>query len=47
MSVQEAGKSPVFTRMRKERTKTAWLFMAPMLVVLAAVAGWPLLRTIW
>src|ERR1043165_4884618 len=29
------------------RTRSAWLFLAPMLVVLAAVAAWPLLRTIW
>ena len=27
------------------RTFTAWAFLAPMLVVLALVAGWPLLRT--
>ncbi|MCD8141203.1 MAG: sugar ABC transporter permease [Planctomycetaceae bacterium] len=47
MSAPDAGIAPVFTKMRRERTKTAWLFMAPMLVVLAAVAGWPLLRTIW
>lgn len=36
-----------YTRMRKKRTWTAWLFLLPMLTVLAAVAGWPLLRTIW
>jgi len=29
------------------RTRSAWLFLAPMLVILALVAGWPLLRTIW
>jgi trehalose/maltose transport system permease protein len=29
------------------RTRSAWLFLAPMLVLLALVAGWPLLRTIW
>ena len=29
------------------RTRSAWLFLAPMLVILVAVAGWPLLRTIW
>lgn len=29
------------------RTRSAWLFIAPMLVLLALVAGWPLLRTIW
>lgn len=28
------------------RRRTAWLFLAPLLLVLAAVAGWPLLRTI-
>lgn len=27
--------------------RTAWLFLAPMLLVLALVAGWPLLRTVW
>ncbi|HEX6012603.1 MAG TPA: sugar ABC transporter permease [Geminicoccaceae bacterium] len=35
------------SRLTKQRTRAAWLFVAPMLVVLAAVAGWPLLRTIW
>ncbi|HMG22833.1 MAG TPA: sugar ABC transporter permease, partial [Kofleriaceae bacterium] len=29
------------------RTRSAWLFLAPMLVILLLVAGWPLLRTIW
>jgi trehalose/maltose transport system permease protein len=29
------------------RTRTAWLLAAPMLVALAAVALWPLSRTIW
>jgi trehalose/maltose transport system permease protein len=29
------------------RKRDAWLFLAPMLVVLALVAAWPLLRTIW
>lgn len=31
----------------KPRVRTAWLFLAPMLVVLALVAAWPLLRTIY
>ena len=31
----------------RARTRTAWVFLAPMLIVLALVAGWPLLRTIW
>ena len=31
----------------RARVRSAWLFLAPMLVVLAFVAGWPLARTIW
>ena len=30
-----------------QRVRSAWLFLAPMLLVLAAVAGWPLLRTVY
>jgi len=29
------------------RKRDAWWFLAPMLIVLALVAAWPLLRTIW
>lgn len=29
------------------RLRSCWLFLTPMIVVLALVAGWPLLRTIW
>ena len=35
------------SRIVRERIRSAWLFTSPMLVVLALVAGWPLLRTIW
>ena len=35
------------SRLTRSRVRSAWLFMAPMLVVLGLVAGWPLLRTIW
>jgi trehalose/maltose transport system permease protein len=31
----------------RQRVRAAWIFLAPMLIVLAAVAGWPLLRTIY
>jgi trehalose/maltose transport system permease protein len=31
----------------RSRVRSAWLFLAPMIVVLALVAGWPLLRTIY
>ncbi|MCG6658107.1 sugar ABC transporter permease [Halomonas campisalis] len=35
------------TKVRRQRVKAAWLFLAPMLVVLAMVAGWPLIRTFY
>lgn len=31
----------------RQRVRSAWLFLLPTLVVLALVAGWPLLRTFW
>ncbi len=31
----------------RQRVRAAWLFLAPMLLVLGLVAGWPLLRTLW
>jgi trehalose/maltose transport system permease protein len=37
----------VADRLTSSRVRSAWLFLAPMLVVLALVAAWPLLRTIW
>lgn len=30
-----------------DRTRVAWTFLIPMLVLMAAVAGWPLARSIW
>ncbi len=33
--------------LRRRRLGEAWLFLSPMLAVLALVAGWPLLRTLW
>jgi len=35
------------SKLTRERIRSAWLFMAPMLLVLALVAGWPLVRTMW
>lgn len=35
------------SRLMRQRVRSAWLFLAPMLLVLAAVAGWPLLRTFY
>ncbi len=34
-------------RLVRQRVRMAWMFLIPMLILLAAVAGWPLLRTIW
>lgn len=35
------------TGLTRQRTRAAWMFLAPMLIVLAAVALYPLARTIW
>jgi trehalose/maltose transport system permease protein len=35
------------SELSRRRLRSAWIFIAPMLVVLALVAGWPLLRTFW
>ena len=41
---QAQGRRSSLTR---SRIRAAWLFIAPSLVVLALIAGWPLVRTIW
>ena len=38
--------APQPSALTRRRTRDAWLFLAPMLVVVVAVAGWPLARTI-
>ncbi|HBG97480.1 MAG TPA: sugar ABC transporter permease [Rhodobacteraceae bacterium] len=35
------------SRLSRQRIRSAWLFLAPMLIVLFIVAAWPLGRTIW
>lgn len=35
------------SQLQRQRRRAAWRFVLPMLLVLAAVAGWPLLRTIY
>jgi trehalose/maltose transport system permease protein len=35
------------TALTQARVRSAFIFLAPMVLVLALVAGWPLLRTIW
>lgn len=37
---------PAASRLSRQRIRAAWVFLIPMLVVLALVAGWPLVRTI-
>jgi trehalose/maltose transport system permease protein len=34
------------SRLTRQRVRAAWLFLAPVLIVLALVAGWPLFKTI-
>src|SRR6266496_4178244 len=35
------------SRLTHQRRRAAWMFVLPMVIVLATVAGWPLLRTIY
>ena len=35
------------TPVQRCRVRAAWLFLTPMLLCLALVAAWPLLRTFW
>ena len=30
-----------------DRTRTAWIFLAPMIILMLLVAGWPLARSVW
>ncbi len=38
---------PQKSQLTRSRVRAAWLFLAPMLILLVLVAGWPLARTIW
>ncbi len=35
------------SQLSRERIRSAWIFLVPMLAILAAVAGWPLAKTIY
>jgi trehalose/maltose transport system permease protein len=35
------------SQLTRQRVRSAWIFLLPMLTVLTLVAGWPLLRTLW
>ncbi|WP_439133492.1 carbohydrate ABC transporter permease [Pseudomaricurvus sp.] len=45
MAISKQEKSPT-SRLTRQRVRWAWIFLAPMLIVLALVAGWPLVKTI-
>ncbi|MEM7302320.1 MAG: sugar ABC transporter permease [Pseudomonadota bacterium] len=47
MSSQSTTQSAELSNLQRERKRTAFLFLAPMIVVLFAVAGYPLIKTIW
>ncbi|AWI59899.1 carbohydrate ABC transporter permease [Sinorhizobium fredii] len=42
-----AHPSHINSDLRTQRVRSAWVFLAPTLLVLALVAGWPLVRTIY
>ena len=44
---EEPPGQPVPRTLGDSRARSAWLFVAPMLVVMVLVAGWPLGRTLW
>lgn len=46
MATRAGGAPPALSALTRQRQKSAWLFLAPMVIVLALVAGWPLFRTI-
>jgi trehalose/maltose transport system permease protein len=39
--------APKGTQLTREKIRAAWIFLTPMILVLLAVAAWPLVRTIW
>lgn len=41
------GEKAEKSQLTRQRRRWAWIFVLPMLAVLAAVAGWPLVRTIY
>ncbi|OWV80656.1 sugar ABC transporter permease [Rhizobium sp. R635] len=43
----KVSKLSASTELRSERIRSAWVFLAPTLLILAIVAGWPLFRTIY
>ena len=46
-SADVVARDRVGPSLRAQRTRSAWIFLAPTLLALALVAGWPLIRTIY
>ncbi|MDQ1183527.1 MULTISPECIES: sugar ABC transporter permease [Agrobacterium] len=46
-TVPDRSAAMVGSDLQSERLRSAWLFLAPTFLVLALVAGWPLVRTVW
>jgi trehalose/maltose transport system permease protein len=46
VSGQVRGVAPR-SQLSRQRVRAAWLFLTPMLIILAVVAAWPLIKTIW
>lgn len=46
-SGKPGNSGPRNSSLTRDRVRSAWLFLAPMLIILALIAGWPLARTIW
>ncbi|MEH3127687.1 sugar ABC transporter permease [Agrobacterium cavarae] len=46
-TVPDRQAAMVGSDLQSERLRSAWLFLAPTFLVLALVAGWPLVRTVW
>jgi trehalose/maltose transport system permease protein len=40
-------RGPIRSDLQAQRVRSAWIFLAPTLFVLAVVAGWPLIRTVY
>lgn len=41
------GPGPESETLEVQRTRTAWWLLSPLLLILAVVAAWPLLRSVW
>jgi trehalose/maltose transport system permease protein len=46
-AIGEVATKPKKSQLTRSRVRSAWIFLAPMLIIILMVAGWPLLRTIW